>query len=110
MTTRARATRTTTTTKRNEAAYEAKYMCPGGDGRRGYRAGMEGGAAHLGVDADEGGVRAAVRGLHSSTFQINVSTFRGVRCVISVTKTAQVEPKSGGVEAPTGSSRAAAGA
>jgi len=45
-------------------------------------------------------LRPRARALHLSTFQIKVSTFRGIHCVVSVIKTAQVEPKSGGVRRP----------
>ena len=37
------------------------------------------------------------RGLHSSTFQLSVSTFCGIRWIDKVTKTAQVEPTIGRV-------------
>jgi len=40
------------------------------------------------------------KGLHSTTFPLDVSTFQGTRWVIAVTKTAQVELRSGRVEAP----------
>jgi len=47
------------------------------------------------------GVRASIiRGAHSSTSRLNVTTFRGILWVVSVTKTAQVEVKSGRSEAP----------
>ena len=42
----------------------------------------------------------SVRGLHSSTFRLNLSTFRGIHWVVSLTLTNQVEVRSGGVEAP----------
>jgi hypothetical protein len=38
--------------------------------------------------------------LHSSTFQLDVSTFYGIRWVVSVTNMAQVEVRRGGVEGP----------
>ena len=50
-----------------------------------------------------GGGLVAGAGLRSSTFRLNVSTFRGIRWVsrgVSVTTTAHVEVKGGRVEAP----------
>jgi hypothetical protein len=46
---------------------------------------------------------AAVRGLHSSTFRLEVSIFCGSRqvyCVVEMTQTTQVSLKSGRVSAP----------
>ena len=37
---------------------------------------------------------STIKGLHSSNFQLNVSTFCGIRWVVAVIKTAQVEPPS----------------
>ena len=42
----------------------------------------------------------APRALHHSTSHLNVSTSRGMRWVVSVTETAQVEIRSRGVSAP----------
>jgi len=38
--------------------------------------------------------------LHSPTFHLHVSTFGGIHCVVSVTKLAQAELRSGGVSRP----------
>ena len=45
------------------------------------------------------------RSLQSSSFQLSVSTFSGIRWVMSVTKSAQVEPKTGQVLAPPARAR-----
>jgi len=55
------------------------------------------------MQAAERGPRIGGRGLLSSTFQLNVSTFCPMRCgalLVSVTKSAQGEQRSGRVQAP----------
>jgi hypothetical protein len=42
----------------------------------------------------------ACRGLHSSTFRLNVRTFQEVHWVVSVKKMAEVEERNGGVPCP----------
>jgi hypothetical protein len=46
------------------------------------------------------GAQPLIRGLHSYTFQLNVSTFCWIHWVVAVNKTAQVKLRSGRVKAP----------
>jgi hypothetical protein len=71
-----------------------------GGGARDARSAAAGGSRAVGQDPGASGGAdqcGPSRGLHSSTFRLDMSTFCGVRCVNSVTKTAQVELRSGRV-------------